>query len=65
MTVERGDFVQLNGRVGVVFLTGAELGQGSEDHAAVWFGAVEDGSPDVWLVPADLLRPGPEPNFRH
>ena len=65
MPIRPVDFVTLNGRVGVVFLTAAVLGQDLADHAAVWFGAVVAASPEVWLVPTDVLTPGPEPTFPH
>lgn len=65
MTVRRGDFVTLNGRVGVVLATGAELGPELADHAAVWFGGVEAGQPAVWIVATEVLTPGPPPVFRH
>lgn len=60
-----GDFVLLNGQVGVVVATGDELGEELSDHLAVWFGHVAEGSPEVWTVPAEYMLPGPEPTLRH
>ena len=64
-TFALGDFVSLNGRVGVVVATGDDLGEELADHLAVWFGHVADGSPEVWTVPAEYVLPRPEPTPRH
>ncbi len=62
---EKGDFVKLNQEIGVVVLTGKELGADMDDHTGVWFGAMEQGLPEVWTIPSEYLVPGPEPVLRH
>ena len=62
---EKGAVVTINGRVGVVVLTGNELSEALADHTAVWFGDVDDGVPEVWTIPTEYLSEGPRPVFRH
>jgi hypothetical protein len=37
---KKGDFVSINGQVGVVVLTGRELPGDLDDHTGVWFAGV-------------------------
>ena len=61
----KGDFVTINKDVGVVVLTGEEMGGSLEDHTGVWFGTDEKGVPEVWTVPTEYLTKGPEPVLKH
>ena len=63
--VEKGDIVTVDGQVGVVVATGRELGGDLDDHAGVWFGSVADGHPEVWTIPTECLKAGPEPRYKH
>ena len=63
----KGDFVHLDGSgVGIVVATPEEDAQVPEEHLGVWFGTLDEaGSPEVWTVPAEYLRPAPAPTFKH
>ena len=60
-----GDFVTLNGRLGVVVPMPVQPGADLDDHAAVWFGDTEQGRPEIWTVPAEYLCAGPLPIVQH
>ena len=57
--------VIINKQIGVVVLTGEELGEDLDDHAGVWFGTNEDGIPEVWTIPTESLSRGPHPVLKH
>lgn len=61
----RGDFVKLDNRVGVVVITGEELPGDLDDHTGVWFGTCEHGVPEVWTIPSEYLKEGSEPVLKH
>jgi hypothetical protein len=63
--VSIGDFALLNNRIGVIVESGETLGGDLTDHVAIWFGDLVDGSPEVWTVPIEVVRSGPEPIQRH
>ena len=52
-----GDFVEIDGDIGVVIMLGSELankfGPDSNDHTAVWFG--DDITPGVYTIPTEYL----------
>lgn len=72
--VSRGDFVELDGLLGVV--VGVE-GEASvpDDHLAVWFGTpqttrISEGGtgrhrPEVWTAPKNDFSPAAAPIYRH
>ena len=60
-----GEIVTINKKVGVVVLTGQDMGGDLEDHTGVWFGGFEDGKPEVWTIPTEYLASGPEPVLKH
>ena len=62
---KKGDFVTINKDVGVVVLTGDEMDGDLEDHTGVWFGTYEKGVPEVWTIPTEYLKNGPEPVLKH
>ncbi|WP_406699588.1 hypothetical protein V5E97_12070 [Singulisphaera sp. Ch08] len=62
---EKGTIVTINNQVGVVVLTGEDLGGDLEDHTAVWFGPSESEIPEVWTIPTDYLSRGPQPVLKH
>lgn len=61
----KGEFVTLNDQIGVVILTGTDMGGDLEDHTGVWFGTNDQGSPEVWTIPTEYLRKGPEAVMKH
>jgi hypothetical protein len=61
----KGDIVTINGQLGVVVLTGKELGGDMEDHTGVWFGDAEEDIPEVWTIPTEYLSSGPQPKLKH
>jgi hypothetical protein len=63
--LKKGDFVIINKDIGVVVVTGEELGGDLEDHTGVWFGTYEKGVPEVWTIPTEYLATGPEPVMKH
>lgn len=70
-----GDFIELNGLVGVVVGIGFDEDAPEASHVAVWFGAdaqqriAEGGSenliPEVWTVPVEYCKRANSPIFRH
>jgi hypothetical protein len=62
---KKGDFVMINKDVGVVVLTGEEIPGDSLDHTGVWFGTYDKGSPEIWTIPTEYLKKGPEPVLKH
>jgi hypothetical protein len=52
---DKGDFVILDGRIGVVTTLGPEIPGDAEDHSGVWFGEMQDGAPIVWVIPTEYL----------
>ena len=62
---EKGDFVTINKRVGVVVMTGKELPDAMADHIGVWFGTYEHDVPEVWTIPTEYLGKGSEPVLKH
>jgi len=63
--VAKGDVVLVHTRVGVVVVTGEELGEGLDDHTGVWFGTFENDRPVVWTIPTEYLVKGPQPLLKH
>lgn len=63
--LKKGDFVTIDKNIGVVVLTGKELGGDLEDHTGVWFGTYEKSIPEVWTIPTEYLMKGPEPLLKH
>lgn len=61
----RGEFVVINNDIGIVVRVGEELGNDAEDHTAVWFGTCENGKPEVWTIPTEYLKKGPQSVLRH
>ena len=61
----KGDIVTINDRVGVIVLSGEDLGVEFEDHSGVWFGDAENGIPEVWTIPTEYLSKCPQPNLKH
>lgn len=71
---QRGDFVELNGRVAVVVGVEGEPDI-PEGHVALWYGEAQGqdatagdtgaGPVQVWTVPAEYCGLGPEPIYRH
>jgi hypothetical protein len=61
----KGEFVILNDQIGVVILTGLELGGDREDHTGVWFGTCHDSNPEVWTVLTEYLREAPSAVMKH
>ena len=64
-SASKGEIVSINNKVGVIVLTGKQLGGDLEDHVGVWFGNSADGVPEVWTVPTECLTPGPRPALKH
>jgi len=61
----KGDFVTINGQVGIVAMVGAELPADMDDHCAVFFGTFEHDRPEIWTIPTKYLSPGPTFVFKH
>ncbi len=55
----------INERIGIVTMEGLEIPGDAEDHCGVFFGTFEDGQPEVWIIPADLLSAGPAIVLKH
>jgi hypothetical protein len=62
---DKGDFVKINKQVGVVVFTGKEMSEDLQDHTGVWFGTHENGAPEIWTIPTEYLKRGPEPVLKH
>ena len=62
---EKGRIVAVDAQVGVVVLTGSELGADMDDHTGVWFGTFHDGQPEVMTIPTEYLVAGPPPLVKH
>jgi hypothetical protein len=62
---ERGAIVGIDHRIGVVVLTGKELGGDLMDHTGVWSGTIVVGIPEVWTIPNAYLSRGPQPTLKH
>jgi hypothetical protein len=62
---KKGDFVTINNEIGVVIFTGDELPGDMDDHTGVWFGPDERGVSDVYTIPTEYLKEGPEPVLKH
>ena len=76
---ERGDLVELDGRLGVVVaIGGGGIGDDHpdvpEDHIAVWFGDSQgdrksrsgaDNHPEIWTVPAERFVAAAPPVWKH
>jgi hypothetical protein len=62
---QKGEFVTLNGRTGIVVLTGTELGEGLIDHIGIWFGDMENNRPVLWTIPSDYLVKSSPPVLKH
>ena len=63
--LKKGDFVEINKDIGVVVMTGEDLGDDLEDHTGVWFGTYQEGVPEIWTIPTEYLAKGPEPVMKH
>jgi len=61
----KGDIVRLDSKIGVVVFTGKDLPGDLEDHTGVWFGAVENGIPEVWTIPTEYLSQASQPKIKH
>jgi hypothetical protein len=62
MSFKRGDFVQLDGRLGVFVLAEDEAGV-PENHLGVWFG--DSIQPEVWTIPTEYFAAAPIPIIKH
>ncbi|MBM4068917.1 MAG: hypothetical protein FJ271_08225 [Planctomycetes bacterium] len=62
---KKGDFVTINKEIGVVVMTGEEIPGDSCDHTGVWFGTYDKGFPEVWIIPSEYLKHGPESVLKH
>ena len=62
---EIGEFVTLNGRIGVVVQMPHQPGADLYDHLAVWFDSFENGRPEIWTVPAEYFLAGESPIVKH
>jgi hypothetical protein len=70
----RGDFVEVDGALGVVVGVAGEQ-QVPEEHLAIWFGvdkpssaAQEEhgvGCPEVWTIPQEYVQAGPNAIVHH
>ncbi|WP_084446496.1 hypothetical protein [Hymenobacter roseosalivarius] len=73
--VKVGDFIELDGLLGVVVGIIPNEHGNLEDHLVIWFGAesqkrISQGGagnpiPEVWTVPAEYCKPAQPPVFRH
>jgi hypothetical protein len=67
----RGDLVEIEGRIAVVVGT-AQDGGAPEDHIAVWFGDPKTArgdkgsvTPEVWTIPEECFTKAKEPKVLH